>query len=126
MFKPWVKTGLYGVAGTIRSIDYEWNVENAKPTLDKFGELTEDASLSDEDSAVICRDLAEVPEVPQGLKKLLLFAAWILDNPWVNFELPLAKYRSIYDDLKRWWEDNKFTTQEFGSWIEKIADTIAV
>lgn len=124
MFKQWVKTGLYGAAGTIRSIDYEWTVENVKPTLDKFGELTEDASLSDEDAAIICRDLAGVSGVPEGLKKLLNGAAWILDNPWFNFELPLSKYRPIYEDLKHWWSDGKFTTQEFGSWIEKIADTI--
>lgn len=124
MYKQLIKSGLYTVAGSIRSFDFEWDVTNAKPTLDQFGQLTEDGDLTDEESAIICREIAEAPGVPVGLKKLLMGAAWFLDNPWIDFKLSLAKYRSIYDDLKLWWSDNKFTTKEFALFLERIGDTL--
>jgi len=125
MFKYWFKSTLYMVAGIIRSFDYEWNVSNAKPVLGKFGDLVKDRIVSDEDIAVVCREIAAVPGVPRGLKGALALAAGAFDSPWVDFSWPFEKYRPIYDDLELWWQDNIFTAKEFASWMEKIADTIA-
>lgn len=125
MFKQWAKSTLYMVAGFLRSFDYEWNVSNAKPVLDRFGKLVEDKFFSDEDLAEVCRELADVAGVPRGLKGVLVLAAGVFDIPWVDFNWPFERYRPIYDDLQVWWRDGRFTTKEFASWVEKIADTIA-
>ena len=124
MFKQWIKAGFYMIAGTIRSFDYEWNVSNCKPTLDRFGELTEDGSLTDEECGIVCRELAGAEEVSPGLQTLLYGMAWLFDQRWVDFEWSCRKYRAIYEDLHHWWGDGKFTTKEWASWTEKIADTI--
>ena len=123
MFKQWVKSTLYMSAGVVRSFDHEWDVSNASPVLDKFGELVEDKIFSDEDAANVCREIAEIPGINEALQKTLMIAAWALDNPWVNFAWQFEKYEPVYENLKTAWVDKKFNTKELGSWLEILADT---
>lgn len=126
MFKQWVKSTLYMVAGAVRSFDYEWNVGNAKPVLDRFGELVADKFFSDEDAGELCKTIGNTPGVGIGLRKALMIAAWAFENPWIDFNWPFEKYESVYELLQKAWEDIKFTTKELAAWLEKIADTIVL
>ncbi|GAI14140.1 unnamed protein product [marine sediment metagenome] len=126
MYKQWVKSTLYLAAGAVRSFDHEWDVSNASPVLDKFGELVEDKIFSDEDAGELCKTIGDIPGVGVGLRKALMIAAWALENPWVDFNWPFEKYEPVYELLKKAWEDRKFTTKELAAWLEKIADTIVL
>jgi len=110
-------------AGVVRSFDHEWDVSNATPVLDKFGELVEDKAFSDEDAANVCREIAKIPGINVALQKTLTIAAWALDNPWVDFAWPFAKYEPVYVNLQAAWTDKRFNTKELSAWLEVLADT---